>query len=174
MRSAEMRLNRERSYLTTIIPWSLPGVIPFRPIAPHPVFISVGISGTLNSENVARVGVRDHMTGSSIGLLQSRIPGMAGYEIEVTEDARTDLSFYTAFERKIIVTEIQVQLMHQPLVATRNRKPLRENPISSWELRIDKYRIFYDVDETTHKVAVVSVGHKEHNILLIRGKQVQV
>ena len=56
---------------------------------------------------------------------------MAAYQIEVTEDARIDLSYYSAFERKVITSEIRVQLTHQPLIETRNRKPLRDNPIAS-------------------------------------------
>jgi mRNA-degrading endonuclease RelE of RelBE toxin-antitoxin system len=99
---------------------------------------------------------------------------MPAYEIEVTDDARADLNYYPAYERKIIVSEIPIHLMHQPLVETRNRKTLRENPISSWELRIARYRVFYDVDESRRKVTVVAVGHKDHNVLLIRGKQVDL
>ena len=99
---------------------------------------------------------------------------MAAYQIEVSEDARTDLSYYSAFERKIITSEIRVQLAHQPQVETKNRKPLRDNPIASWELRVGKYRVFYEVAETVRIVAIVAVGHKEHNVLLVRGKEVKL
>ena len=99
---------------------------------------------------------------------------MASFQIDVTEEAKGDLSYYTAFERKIIVSEIREQLTHQPQVETKNRKPLRDNPIASWELRVGKYRVFYAVDETASTVSVVSIGHKEHNVLWIRGKEVQL
>lgn len=99
---------------------------------------------------------------------------MAAYQIEVTEDARIDLSYYSVFERKIITSEIRVQLTHKPLVETKNRKPLRDNPIASWELRVGKYRVFYEVAEAVRIVAIVAVGHKEHNVLLIRGKEVKL
>jgi len=99
---------------------------------------------------------------------------MASFQIDVTEEAKGDLSSYTTFERKIIVSEIREQLTHQPQVETKNRKPLRDNPIVSWELRVGKYRVFYEVDETASTVSVVSVGHKEHNVLWIRGKEVQL
>jgi mRNA-degrading endonuclease RelE of RelBE toxin-antitoxin system len=72
------------------------------------------------------------------------------------------------------VSEIREQLTDQPLIETKNRKPLRDNPIASWELRIGKYRVFYQVSDPTQMVSIVSVGHKEHNILLIRGKEVQI
>jgi mRNA-degrading endonuclease RelE of RelBE toxin-antitoxin system len=97
---------------------------------------------------------------------------MANFRIEMTEEARADLSSYIAFER--IVSEIRRQLENRPNVETRNCKPLRENPIKSWELHVGKHRIFYEVDETTRTVSVVSVGHKEHNVLWVRGKEVQL
>jgi mRNA-degrading endonuclease RelE of RelBE toxin-antitoxin system len=99
---------------------------------------------------------------------------MAAYQIEFTEDARTDLSFYTAFERKTIVSEIRDKLTYQPLVETRNCKPLRGNPIAPWELRVAKYRVFYEVDENGRSVNIVAVGHKDHEALLIRGKKVEI
>ena len=68
---------------------------------------------------------------------------MATYRIEVTEEAKTDHSHYAAFERKLIVSGIREQLTDQPLIETKNRKLLRDNPIASWELRIGKYRVFY-------------------------------
>jgi mRNA-degrading endonuclease RelE of RelBE toxin-antitoxin system len=99
---------------------------------------------------------------------------MAAFRFEITEDARADLSYYTAFERKIVVSQIRDQLTHQPAVATRNRKRLRDNPIARWELRIDKYRIFYDVDEDSELVIIVAVGHKDHEVLWIRDQKVNL
>ena len=99
---------------------------------------------------------------------------MADYRIEITEEAKVDLSHYTAFERKLIVSPIREQLSEQPKVETKNRKPLRDNPIATWELRIGKYRVFYEVDEARLTVVIVSVGHKDHNVLVIRGKEVQL
>ena len=58
---------------------------------------------------------------------------MAAYEIEVSEEAKLDLLHYSAFERKIITSEIRAQLANQPTVETKNRKPLRDNPLASWE-----------------------------------------
>jgi mRNA-degrading endonuclease RelE of RelBE toxin-antitoxin system len=60
------------------------------------------------------------------------------------------------------------------LVETKNRKSLRDNPIAPWELRVGKYRVFYEVNEPRQMVSIVSVGHKEHNVLLIGGKEVQI
>jgi mRNA-degrading endonuclease RelE of RelBE toxin-antitoxin system len=97
---------------------------------------------------------------------------MAEFQIEFTEEARLDLFFYSAFERKIITTEIRTQLSHQPLVETKNRKPLRSNPVAPWELRVGKFRVFYEPDQHSRTITIVAVGHKEHNLLLVRGKEV--
>jgi mRNA-degrading endonuclease RelE of RelBE toxin-antitoxin system len=99
---------------------------------------------------------------------------MAIYQIEVTEDAKVDLSHYTAFERKIIVSQIRDQLSDEPRIETKNRKKLRDNPVAAWELRIGKFRIFYEVRDAGQTVIIVSVGHKDHNVLVIRGKEVQL
>jgi mRNA-degrading endonuclease RelE of RelBE toxin-antitoxin system len=44
--------------------------------------------------------------------------------------------------------------------------------MATWELRVERYRVFYDVDEAAQTVVVTSIGHKEHNVLLVRGRQV--
>jgi mRNA-degrading endonuclease RelE of RelBE toxin-antitoxin system len=99
---------------------------------------------------------------------------MATYRIEVTEEAREDLNYYTVGEQKIVSTQIRVQLEDAPSTETRNRKKLRDNPIATWELRIGKFRIFYEVNDAAHLVTIVVVGHKEHNILYVRGKEVKI
>ena len=96
------------------------------------------------------------------------------YQIEITEEAKADLYYYTVFERKIAANAIRMQLAYKPLIETKNREKLRDNPIAPWEVRSGKYRIFYEVDETSRKVTVVAIGHKEHNMLLIRGKEVKI
>ena len=46
-------------------------------------------------------------------------PLMPSYHIQVTEDAKADLAHYTAFERKIIVSQVRGQLSEQPKVETK-------------------------------------------------------
>lgn len=99
---------------------------------------------------------------------------MAQYQIEVTESAKDDLLIYTTFERKMIASAMRVQLTDQPMIETRQRKKLRDNPVAAWELRVGKYRVLYEIEEMPRKVTVIAVGHKEHNTLFIRGKEVQL
>jgi mRNA-degrading endonuclease RelE of RelBE toxin-antitoxin system len=53
----------------------------------------------------------------------------------------------------------------------RNRKRLRPNVVSEYELRIRGFRVFYDVDENEKIVKIKAIGHKEGSFLLIRGKE---
>ena len=46
---------------------------------------------------------------------------MESYRIDVTEEAKLDLSHYTAFERKLVVSQIREQLTQEPLIETKNR-----------------------------------------------------
>jgi mRNA-degrading endonuclease RelE of RelBE toxin-antitoxin system len=74
-------------------------------------------------------------------------------------------------DQNIVLDAIERQLSTEPLAQTRNRKPLRSNGLSSWEVRVGIHRIFYDVDEETSVVTVKAVGRKEHDKLYIRGKE---
>ncbi|HEX9731593.1 MAG TPA: type II toxin-antitoxin system RelE/ParE family toxin [Thermoanaerobaculia bacterium] len=96
------------------------------------------------------------------------------YRIELSEDAKDDLSYLEAYERKIVIDKIRTHLSHEPGKETRNRKRLRDNPIGPWELRIDRVRVFYSIEEDIVVVSVVSVGWKTHNTLYIRGKEVRI
>ena len=51
---------------------------------------------------------------------------------------------------------------------------LRNNVLSRWELRIEKYRVFYNVNENDQIVDIVAIGYKEHNKLYIREMEVKL
>jgi hypothetical protein len=76
-----------------------------------------------------------------------------------------------------IRSEIESQLLHEPDVETRNRKPLKR-PVSfgaDWELRLgpkNRFRMFYQVDTESRNVRVLAIGVKERNRLLIGGEEI--
>ena len=74
----------------------------------------------------------------------------------------------------LVLDAIESQLAAQPDTETRNRKPLRPNELSQWELRVRHFRVFYDVDSDTAIVTVVAVGWKEHNRYYICGREFQL
>ncbi|NCO32344.1 MAG: hypothetical protein AUJ92_15825 [Armatimonadetes bacterium CG2_30_59_28] len=97
------------------------------------------------------------------------------HEIEYSPEAEEHLRALTARQQTIILDEVEVQLLHQPTVETRNRKPMRPNPLAPWELRIGDLRVYYDVEtEPEAKVIVLAIGIKERNRVLIGGKVLEL
>jgi len=96
------------------------------------------------------------------------------FRIELTTEALQDLQGFRKYEQRIIVDSMKKQLSNEPLKATRNRKPLRENILSHWELKANRYRIFYDVIPESQMVKVIAIGYKTHNTLFITGKEFKI
>ena len=94
------------------------------------------------------------------------------YRIVFTPSADEDLEWFRKTEQRIIIEATIEQLAYEPMIMTKNRKPLRPNPVASWAIRIGDYRVFYDVDSAASLVTVRAVGYKDHNILLIRGEEI--
>jgi mRNA-degrading endonuclease RelE of RelBE toxin-antitoxin system len=95
------------------------------------------------------------------------------YGIAITESAKQDIEFFEVVDQRIIVAGILTHLKTEAETETRRKKQLRPNTIAPWELRLDRFRVFYSIEEAA-TVKVVAVGHKEHNDLFIRGKKVQL
>ena len=85
--------------------------------------------------------------------------------------AELDLEWFRKNEQQEILDVIEVQLEHQPTVETRNRFQLRPNQTAEWELRIGKFRVFYDVDVQAQIVSIEAVGFKVGNKLFFRGTE---
>ena len=96
------------------------------------------------------------------------------FYISLAESAIDDLKWLKKYERVLILDMIEKQLLYEPMVITRNRKKLRESVLSRWELRVDNYRVFYNIDEDKGIVDITAVGYKKHNKLFIRGKEVKI
>ena len=92
------------------------------------------------------------------------------YHINITPDAQSDIRTFKAYEQRIISRGIRTFLTNDAHVETNRRKALEPNELGTWELRIDIYRIFYDIEDAT--VYITAVGYKDHNDLYIRGKKV--
>src|SRR5262245_17065861 len=60
------------------------------------------------------------------------------YTIEYSPETDGHLRVLTARQRTLVFDTVDRQLAHQPTVETRNRKPMRPNPVAPWELRIGK------------------------------------
>ena len=93
------------------------------------------------------------------------------YEIEFTPEAIEDLKSFRKFEQQTIISGIDTQLKYEPTVETRNRFQMRPNDVAEWELRLGKYRVFYNVENDVQIVSIEVVGFKRGNQLFVRGKR---
>jgi mRNA-degrading endonuclease RelE of RelBE toxin-antitoxin system len=88
------------------------------------------------------------------------------YAIDIAPSALNELKSIKPFYRRRIVDAIDAQLMSQPAVETRNRKPLSgakpdfEHVPPLWELRVDRFRVFYDVNAEASQVSIRAVREK--------------
>lgn len=96
------------------------------------------------------------------------------YEIELSRIAVEALKSLRKYDQQSIRDALQEQLSETPNIATRNRKRLRPNRLAEWELRVGKYRIFYDVDEEDGLVRIVAIGYKEGNRLFILDEEYEL
>jgi len=98
---------------------------------------------------------------------------MPTFQITFVETAEDDLAWFRPNERKIIY-DATIRIPETDAeTESKKRKRLRPNPLAPWELRLGKYRVFYEV-ASTRKVRVLAIGYKEHNDLFIRGERVEL
>ncbi len=97
------------------------------------------------------------------------------YRIQFAESAERHFEQLTARQQAIVVDAVKVQLRHEPLRPTRNRKHLRPNPLAPWELRVESLRVFYEVDALAPDlINVLAIGIKRGNRLIVAGKEIQI
>jgi len=97
------------------------------------------------------------------------------YTIEYSPDTLDHFRSLTARQRVTLLDAVDIQLMHQPTVETRNRKPMRPNPLAPWELRVGILRVYYDVEESPEpRVFIRAIGIKVGNRVRIGGKEFEL
>jgi mRNA-degrading endonuclease RelE of RelBE toxin-antitoxin system len=97
------------------------------------------------------------------------------YLIEYSPDAVSHMRELTAGQRASVLDAVDNQLLHEPQTETRNRKPMRPNPLAPWELRIGDLRVYYDVEEQPMpRVLVRAVGIKDRNRVRIGRKELDL
>ncbi|MCZ7644274.1 MAG: type II toxin-antitoxin system RelE/ParE family toxin [Planctomycetota bacterium] len=78
-------------------------------------------------------------------------------------------------DQATILDRIQSQLSNEPTQPSKNRKPMRPNGIAPWELRIGKFRVYYDVVRGEEpSVEIVAIGVKDRNRVSIGGEVVEL
>jgi mRNA-degrading endonuclease RelE of RelBE toxin-antitoxin system len=88
------------------------------------------------------------------------------YAIEIAASALEELEKIKAFYRQQIRNTVNQQLKNQPTVESRNRKRLSgakpdfEYIPPLWQLRVQQFRVFYDVNEENRVVSIRAVREK--------------
>ncbi len=97
------------------------------------------------------------------------------YQIEYTDAAIENLKFLTTRQQRTVLDTVDEQLKYEPLVETRNRKPMEPNSLATWELRIGNLRVYYDVEENTVSVVYIqAVGIKNRNRVRIGEEEIEL
>jgi hypothetical protein len=105
-------------------------------------------------------------------VMAKKSPFVLVYADEVKGHLRTIDNKY----HSLIQSEVEGQLLFEPEVETRNRKPLKR-PIAfgaDWEFRLgpdNRFRVFYQVKAESREVRVLAIGVKERNLLLVGGEE---
>ena len=103
------------------------------------------------------------------------MPDETSYRIEYAPATEEHLASLTARQRSKVFDAVDNQLTHEPSVETRNRKPMRPNPVAPWELRVESLRVYYDVVEEPEKlVTVLAIGEKKRSRVFIGGEEFQL
>lgn len=97
------------------------------------------------------------------------------YQIEFAADVEAHLKALSARQRVAALEGIEKHLTHQPALETRNRKPMRPNPLAAWELRLGELRVYYRIVEEPHRVVqIAAVGVKKRSQVWIGGEEVEL
>src|SRR5712692_5085264 len=80
------------------------------------------------------------------------------YEIRYAQIAAKDIRGLRRFDQLKVLDGIERYLSHQPRLESKSRiKAMRQPFWSQYRLRIDDFRVYYDVDDASHQVHVLRV-----------------
>jgi mRNA interferase RelE/StbE len=83
------------------------------------------------------------------------------YEIHYAQEAVEDVRPLRAFDQKKLLDAVAQFLSFEPTRGSKSRiKRLTQPFWSQFRLRVDDFRVYYDVETTTRKVMVLRILHK--------------
>ena len=68
------------------------------------------------------------------------------FQVIFTPSAEIDLTYFKVSEQRIIIDAVKIHLKIDANIPNNRRKQLATNPLSPMELRIGKYRVFYEIE----------------------------
>ena len=83
------------------------------------------------------------------------------YEIDYADEASADIRALRAFDLRKILAGIKTHLTYQPKTVSRSRIKAMVQPFwSQFRLRVEDFRVYYDVDDEQPRVHVLRVLKK--------------
>lgn len=83
------------------------------------------------------------------------------YNVQYAQEAVEDLRKLRAFDQRKILEAVEQHLRSNPTQVSRPRIKLMRRPFwSQYRLRVDDFRVYYDIDEAQHTVNVLRVLEK--------------
>jgi mRNA-degrading endonuclease RelE of RelBE toxin-antitoxin system len=83
------------------------------------------------------------------------------FTIDYAKEAVKDLKLLRAFDQTKILDAIEKWLKSEPTKESRTRIKRMKQPFwSQYRLRVDDFRVYYDVDETKHVVGIIRILEK--------------
>ena len=91
---------------------------------------------------------------------------MAKFTVELASSAREELRSMRPFDRQAVLEKVRQVLTSQPDVETRNCKALHGLKVpwdqvgDTRELKVDEYRVFFEIELGINNVVVKAIRHK--------------
>jgi mRNA-degrading endonuclease RelE of RelBE toxin-antitoxin system len=101
------------------------------------------------------------------------------YSLLYAPEVKKHLQAIDSKHHALIREKIEEQLLFEPGVETKNRKPLRQPaPLAAtWEIRFgpeNRFRVLYDIGPEEREVRILAIGEKDNNRLIIGGEEVEL
>ena len=99
----------------------------------------------------------------------------AAYRIIYAPDALRDLEYHRGSGATRVRSEVRARLEHDPLRDTNNNGPMRSNVFGATRrLRVQPYRVYYDVVEAQQVVRILAICRKQRERVYRRGEEVDL
>ena len=83
------------------------------------------------------------------------------FDIQLVPGAEEDMKALSAFNRSKVVEGLETHLRHEPAKASKSRIKLMEQPFwCQYRIRVEDFRVYYDVDQDKRTVKVLRVLEK--------------
>ena len=91
------------------------------------------------------------------------------HTVLITAVAERQLRRLPVRDQRILLTAIRTRLVDHPSVVSNAIKKLRPNPLAQWELRVEHWRVLYNV--VGNEVVLLLIGLKSGNKLIVDGEE---